>query len=101
MERWRRSDVAPADADLGQAMGEEPERGLGQLRPADILAEDRREMDALRQQPGVAGIGAVPHHLMELWPGAGGEKSGALVCCGAQKGAAARKSFHANDDDDR
>ena len=49
MEKWRRGDVASADADFGEAMGEEPECGLGKLWAADVFVEDRREVGALRE----------------------------------------------------
>src|SRR5437660_1337088 len=70
MEGWRHAYASTADAYLRAEVGKKSQCHLGGLRPADVLTQDRREMDALRRDRPVARMGSAPDNEVELRAGA-------------------------------
>ena len=66
MEGRRHCHAPIANANHRASLGEEPQRGVDQLRSADVLVENRREMDALRRDRRVARMGSAADYRVEL-----------------------------------
>ena len=102
VEGRRHGEPAAADGGARPEVGKEPECRLGILWRADLLAEDWRAVAALRRNGCLAGDGGLPHHAVELWPGAQREEPGQVIQGGeAERRGVAGAAVHTGNRADR